>query len=77
MSHGRTGNGSWIGLLIAQSISEIVIEKADYTLCTLRCWNARARQRHHLARLTDEQLADIGITHKMARREVEKPFWKA
>ena len=39
-------------------------------------WQSRARQRHDLAALTDEQLADIGISRSAARNESGKPFWR-
>ena len=36
----------------------------------------RANQREDLSGLTDEQLADIGVTRLEARREAGKWFWE-
>ncbi len=44
---------------------------------TLKLWYGRARQRRQLRRLDDRLLRDIGIDRIAARRESEKPFWKA
>lgn len=33
------------------------------------------RSRRHLARLTDYQLADIGLSEAQRQAEVRKPFW--
>ncbi|MCB1758466.1 MAG: DUF1127 domain-containing protein [Gammaproteobacteria bacterium] len=35
-----------------------------------------AVQRRALAELSDEQLADVGITRSQAREESAKPFWR-
>ena len=43
----------------------------------LRLWRRRLRTRHALAQLDAARLRDVGITHTQARREAEKPFWKA
>ncbi len=36
----------------------------------------RARQRHALARLSDFELRDIGLTRRDAEDETAKPFWR-
>lgn len=36
---------------------------------------AVAHQRHKLARLSDHQLADIGISRAEALAEAHRPFW--
>ena len=46
-------------------------------LDTLKLWRNRARQRRHLARLTPEQLDDIGVSIGEAIREAAKPMWRA
>ena len=33
------------------------------------------RQRHHLARLSDHQLRDIGVTRHEAQVEANRPSW--
>ncbi|MGN7770687.1 DUF1127 domain-containing protein [Phyllobacterium sp. 22552] len=35
----------------------------------------KRRTRIHLSELTDDQLRDIGISKREARREVERSFW--
>ena len=40
-------------------------------------WHARASQRRALARLTSEQLADIGLTRGQAMTEADKYPWQA
>jgi uncharacterized protein YjiS (DUF1127 family) len=39
-------------------------------------WHDRARQRRALLRLTDDMLADIGISRTAALREAGKAFWR-
>jgi uncharacterized protein YjiS (DUF1127 family) len=36
----------------------------------------RARTRQHLAELSDQQLADIGISHSDRIAELDRPFWR-
>ncbi len=42
----------------------------------LALWWWRAKSRQELARLDPEQLRDVGIHPRLARRESEKPFWR-
>jgi uncharacterized protein YjiS (DUF1127 family) len=44
---------------------------------TLRLWRRRARERAELARLTDRELRDIGISASDALHEINKPVWRA
>lgn len=39
-------------------------------------WEGRARERRHLAEMSDHLLKDLGISRNDARREAEKPFWR-
>lgn len=47
---------------------------------TLRYWLHTCLQRHQtrraLLQLSDEQLADIGLSREQARHEGGKPFWR-
>ncbi|HQS47529.1 MAG: hypothetical protein B7Y12_23465 [Rhizobiales bacterium 24-66-13] len=43
----------------------------------LRIWLRRARERRELADLDADQMRDTGISREAARREAEKPFWRA
>lgn len=39
-------------------------------------WRERARQRRELAKWTDRDLHDVGLSWSDVVREVEKPFWR-
>lgn len=41
-----------------------------------RTWRERARQRRHLAGLTDHMLRDIGLVRGDVMAESSKPFWR-
>ena len=44
---------------------------------TLHLWRDRQRQRRELARWTERDLHDVGLTWSDIVRETEKPFWRA
>jgi uncharacterized protein YjiS (DUF1127 family) len=44
---------------------------------TLHLWRERQRQRRELARWTERDLHDVGLTRSDIVRETEKPFWRA
>ena len=44
---------------------------------TLMRWQARHRERAHLAQLDDHLLRDMGLTRAEVARQVAKPFWQA
>ena len=41
----------------------------------MRARMVKQRSRRHLRELTDDQLADIGVTRDQAHVEADKPFW--
>ena len=41
-----------------------------------RRWRDRARQRAELARMSDREFRDMGISRAQVWREVSKPFWR-
>ena len=41
----------------------------------LQCYKQRYSTRRQLGKLSDSQLADIGLTREQADREISKPFW--
>ena len=43
---------------------------------TLRLWRRRSRERAQLARFTDLDLHDIGVSRCDAEMELSKPFWR-
>ena len=43
---------------------------------TLSVWVQRYRERKQLLELSDEILADIGMTRADAYKELDKPFWR-
>jgi uncharacterized protein YjiS (DUF1127 family) len=44
---------------------------------TFRLWRERRRQRFELARYSERELHDAGISWSEMVYEVEKPFWRA
>lgn len=42
----------------------------------LAAWRRRARSRADLARFSDYELRDIGLTRAEVERECLKPFWR-
>jgi uncharacterized protein YjiS (DUF1127 family) len=44
---------------------------------TLHVWRERRRQRLELARWTDRDLHDVGLSWSDIVHEAEKPFWRA
>ena len=44
---------------------------------TLHTWRDRVRERRELARFTDRELRDVGLTWSDIALEVRKPFWRA
>lgn len=44
---------------------------------TFHLWRDRQRQRRELARWTERDLHDVGLTWTDIVRETEKPFWRA
>ncbi|QNH08254.1 DUF1127 domain-containing protein [Pseudomonas sp. B11D7D] len=43
---------------------------------TLRHWQRNRRTRRQLALLTEQQLADAGISTTEREQELAKPFWR-
>ena len=41
-----------------------------------RRWVDRARQRTEVARMSDREIHDIGVSRAQLWREVNKPFWR-
>jgi uncharacterized protein YjiS (DUF1127 family) len=44
---------------------------------TFHTWRQRYRARQELARWTDRDLHDVGLSWSDIVREAEKPFWRA
>jgi len=44
---------------------------------TLHVWRQRYRDRRELARWSDRELHDIGVSHGDAVYQASKPFWRA
>jgi uncharacterized protein YjiS (DUF1127 family) len=44
---------------------------------TYRLWRERRQQRRELARFSERELHDAGISWSEMVYEVEKPFWRA
>jgi uncharacterized protein YjiS (DUF1127 family) len=52
-------------------------DKVSAMLKVIQAWSDRARSRSDLAKLSDWQLADIGVSREQAELEAAKPFWQA
>lgn len=46
-------------------------------LSALDLWFRRAHERRELARLSERELNDIGVSWATAVNEIEKPFWRS
>ena len=44
---------------------------------TLNVWRQRYRDRRELAKWSDRELHDIGVSHSDAIYQASKPFWRA
>lgn len=44
---------------------------------TIHLWRQRYRDRGELARWTERELHDIGVSRSDIAHELEKPFWRA
>jgi uncharacterized protein YjiS (DUF1127 family) len=42
----------------------------------IRTWRRRARERTELARMSEAELHDIGVTSTDRWAEINKPFWR-
>lgn len=45
-------------------------------LAVLVAWEARLRERDHLAHLDERLLRDVGLTRADVQRQTELPFWR-
>lgn len=43
----------------------------------LRQWQRRSRERDQLARLSERELHDLGLSRGAVYAELRKPFWRA
>ncbi len=70
--------GDQNGSLLAANNGRFNAGKSWQKLIVLiKCWSARAGQRHALSMLDERLLRDIGVNRLEARQESEKPFWRA
>jgi len=58
------------------SLTATVVQGLADLLTTLDLWQQRVRQRRALARLSDYNLKDVGLSRADVEREVTKPFWR-
>jgi uncharacterized protein YjiS (DUF1127 family) len=52
-------------------------QQVDDWIALIGIWRRRSRDRQMLATMSRLELQDIGITPWEARREANKPFWRA
>lgn len=43
---------------------------------TLAVWRDRMRYRRELARMSERELSDIGVSRSQIADEISKPFWR-
>ncbi len=65
-----------ITVLKNQTVLPILARWAVAFAVMVTKWERRQKTRNHLARLTDHQLDDIGISRSQARTETNKAFWQ-
>ena len=63
-------NNQHVGWMVAGAVAPAVTR-------LVRVWITRVHHRRALGRLSDHQLADIGLSRSTAAKEMEKPFWQA
>lgn len=62
---------------LASAISVGDGPKARFSAAALfSAWRHRAKERAELARMSERELQDIGLTRLDAVREYQKPFWR-
>ncbi len=49
----------------------------DRISATVALWRDRMRNRRDLARMSERELSDIGVSRSQIADEVGKPFWRA
>ena len=59
-----------------RSLLARLLQGAGAAIDVILLWQERARQRHHLAKLDDRLLRDIGLSRGEAMHETDKPFWR-
>lgn len=65
------------GRSLTKSLAVALFVMPGKGLDLLLVWEARLRQRQHLARLGGQLLDDMGMSPEAAARESAKPFWRA
>jgi uncharacterized protein YjiS (DUF1127 family) len=65
------------GRSLIKSLAVALFIMPEKGLDLLVVWEARLRQRQHLARLGGQLLDDMGMSPEDAARECAKPFWRA
>lgn len=71
------GRPTSCGARTPNTITTIVSYAAERALVTLQTWRNRVRQRRELARWTDRDLHDVGLSWTDIALEIKKPFWRA
>jgi uncharacterized protein YjiS (DUF1127 family) len=59
-----------------KSLPIVSVWAVEFAVC-VSIWTMRHRTRTTLKQLTDDQLADIGLTRGQALSEASRVFWKA
>jgi uncharacterized protein YjiS (DUF1127 family) len=54
----------------------MVVTAIRATRATCAVWRARARYRRALARMSERELTDVGVSWSEIANEAGKPFWR-
>lgn len=65
------------GAFAAPGLGAILVGLLVLVVQAVLGWQARARERRHLATLDDRLLKDMGLSRADVNREVDKPFWRS
>ena len=63
-------------LILSKKESSFFHSKIMTFISLIENWMERHHQRKQLARLSQEQLVDLGLDAQQVSMEIRKPFWK-
>jgi uncharacterized protein YjiS (DUF1127 family) len=54
-----------------------IVSWIESVRAALALWRDRMRYRRELARMSERELSDIGVSRSQIAGEINKPFWRA
>ena len=61
---------------IAYTAAEKILFGFEAIVQTIKAWHQREKARGELAKLSERDLKDIGLSSLMVDYEVQQPFWR-